>query len=176
MLNPDLPGGPAFSIRPVSGADLPAILEVYRQCEDFLALGPKPHASQEMVLKDLELSRREGGIFCGIFVAGSSPGAVEMAGIVAFVPRSFEGDPAKAFLSLLMIAGPYRSLSLGTQVVAAVESFIRQDPEVEFILTAVQVNNPSALRFWQRCSYKIASGPLLQPDSTITYRLCKLIK
>ena len=42
-------------------------LEVYRRCEDFLALGPEPKASLEMVLADLEISRQEGGCFCGIY-------------------------------------------------------------------------------------------------------------
>src|SRR5512143_3408157 len=55
-------------IRPIVDSDLPALLEVYRQCEDFLALGPDPHASPEMVEKDRALSRQEGGIYCGIFL------------------------------------------------------------------------------------------------------------
>ncbi len=55
-------------IRPITDSDLPAVLEVYRQSEDFLALGPDPHASPEMVEKDRELSRQEGGVYCGIFL------------------------------------------------------------------------------------------------------------
>ena len=31
-----------MDIRPISDADLPALLEVYRQSEDFLALGTRP--------------------------------------------------------------------------------------------------------------------------------------
>ncbi len=58
-------------IRPIVEPDLPAVLEVYRQSEDFLALGPDPHASPEMVAKDRELSRQEGGVFCGIFLEGT---------------------------------------------------------------------------------------------------------
>ncbi len=34
--------GDRFSIRPIVAEDFPALLEVYRQCEDFLALGPQP--------------------------------------------------------------------------------------------------------------------------------------
>ena len=54
-------------LRPVTREDASKILEVYRQCEDFLALGPVAHASLGMVMKDLEESRSEGGIFRGIY-------------------------------------------------------------------------------------------------------------
>ena len=50
-----------FTIRPIEDADLPAVLEVYRQSQDFLALGPAAAASPEMVEADRALSRQEGG-------------------------------------------------------------------------------------------------------------------
>ncbi len=52
---------PSYGLRihPVSPEGLDAVLDVYRQCEDFLALGPIAAASMEMVLKDIELSRGE---------------------------------------------------------------------------------------------------------------------
>ena len=55
-------------IRPIVDFDIPAVLEVYRQSEDFLALGPDPHASLEMVEKDRALSRQQGEVYCGIFM------------------------------------------------------------------------------------------------------------
>ena len=54
-------------IHPIAQDDLDAILEVYRQCEDFLALCQLPTASMEMVLKDIEISKAGGGVFCGIY-------------------------------------------------------------------------------------------------------------
>ena len=48
-------------IRPIAEDDLEAILAVYRQCEDFLALGPQPQASPEMVAADMRQSQAEGG-------------------------------------------------------------------------------------------------------------------
>ncbi len=60
-------------IRPIVNSDLPAVLEVYRQSEDFLALGPDPRASLEMVEKDQALSRQQGGVFCGIFLEEAPP-------------------------------------------------------------------------------------------------------
>jgi len=59
-----------FSIRPIQDSELDAVLEVYRQCEDFLALGPVAQASPQMVAADIALSRGQGGLFCGIYVAG----------------------------------------------------------------------------------------------------------
>ena len=57
----------SLEIHSVTQADLGAILHVYQQCEDFLALGPVPTASMEMVLKDIEVSQSEGSRFCGIY-------------------------------------------------------------------------------------------------------------
>jgi hypothetical protein len=54
-----------FEIRPAGMPDLDALLDLYRQCEDFLALGPQPQASREMVLADLVLSEPEDGRFTG---------------------------------------------------------------------------------------------------------------
>ncbi len=157
-----------FTLRPVTLGDHAAVLDVYRQCEDFLALGPNPTASAEMVAGDLALSQTQGGVFYGVF----DP-AGPMIGVVDVVPRRYEGDPALAFLELLMIAQPYRSRGLGAEIVRAVEADIRQDGTVKTILAGVQVNNPGAIRFWARMGYRITSGPTLYPDQTIAYALRK---
>lgn len=159
---------PGLQIRPIGEADLDAALAVYRQCEDFLALGPVPHASPGMVQADLELSRRQGGLFCGVY-----DGHGTMVGVVDFVPNGFEGNPQHAFLSLLMIAAPYRDQGLGRVVVEWVEGEIRANPAVRAILAGVQVNNPAAIRFWQRMGYRIVSGPKDYPDGTTAYPLEK---
>ena len=109
-----------LAIRPIGDADLDAVLEVYRQCEDFLALGPVPHASLEMVRADIELSERQGGVFCGIY-----DGQGTMTGVVDIVRRGWEGNARHAFLSLLMIAAPYRGQGVGRAVVEWVEDEIR---------------------------------------------------
>jgi GNAT superfamily N-acetyltransferase len=157
-----------FTIRPVTPGDHLAVLDVYRQCEDFLALGPDPHASPDMIARDLRLSQEQGGVFCGIY----DP-AGQMIGVVDVVPRLYQGDPALAFLELLMIAQPYRSVGLGAEIVRAVESVVRRDGAVRAILAGVQVNNPGAIRFWARMGYRITGGPTLQPDQTTCYDLRK---
>lgn len=147
---------------------LDSVLAVYRQCEDFLALGPEPHASQEMILADLQSSQAEGGIFCGIYDLEG-----EMIGIVDFIPQGFEGSPQHAFISLLLIALPFRRSGLGKEVVSLVEAEIIRNAEVRSILSAVQENNPAALRFWQSNGYQIVSGPELRPDQTTVFYVRK---
>jgi ribosomal protein S18 acetylase RimI-like enzyme len=151
----------SLAIRPISPDELDAVLSVYRQCEDFLALGPVPTASTEMVLKDIEISRGYGGLFCGIYTSEG-----EMIGIIDYVPSNFEGDPYASYLSLLMIAAPFRKQGIGKAVVEAIENEIKRNAQVDKILAGVQVNNPQAVQFWQRNGYRIVSEPKLYPDQT----------
>lgn len=144
------------------------MLAVYRQCEDFLALGPEPVASAAMVQQDIEHSQQLGGIFCGVYAATG-----QMIGVVDYVPRNFEGDARAAFISLLMIAAPFRGQGVGSVIVKQVEAEIRREGRISVILLAAQVNNSVALRFWQNCGYRIVSEPELQPDQTVTVRLRK---
>ena len=160
--------GSSFEIRPVVENELASVLEVYRQCEDFLALGPEPQASMKMVLRDIEISKEGGGIFCGIYDFEG-----EMIGVIDFVPSGFEGNPHHAFISLLMIALPFRTMGLGAEVVRLVEDEIVKSAQVKSILLAVQVNNQAAIKFWQRNGYKIVGGPELQPDRTTVFHLRK---
>jgi ribosomal protein S18 acetylase RimI-like enzyme len=161
----------SLEICPVTRDKLEAVLEVYEHSEDFLALGPVATASMEMVLKDIEISKNEGGIFCGIRTADG-----KMIGVVDYVPNNYQGDPQAAYLSLLMIASPFRNQGIGKAVVDAVENEIRKDAQVTVILAGVQVNNPQAVRFWQRNGYRIVSEPKLYPDQTIAVDLRKDIQ
>ena len=160
--------GHTLDIRPVAPDDLTAVLDVYRQCEDFLALGPVSTASMAMVQADLERSRAEGGAFCGVYTPEG-----QMVGVVDYLPRGFDGNPHFAALSLLMIALPFREQGIGAAIVAAVEGEIRKDPGVTAILSGVQVNNPRAVQFWQKLGYHIVSGPKRMPDQTTAFELRK---
>ena len=62
-------GDQLLTIRPVGKDEVGAVLKVYQQCEDFLALGPVPTASRDTVVEDIERSRESGGVFCGIYTA-----------------------------------------------------------------------------------------------------------
>ena len=155
-------------IHPISPDELDAVLNVYRQCEDFLALGPVPTASMEMVLQDLELSKGYGALFCGIYTSEG-----EMIGVIDYVPSSYEGDPHAAYLSLLMIAAPFRKQGIGKAVVAAIENEIKRNAQVDKILAGVQVDNLQAVQFWQRNGYRIVGEPKLYPDQTTAVDLRK---
>lgn len=162
-----------LEIRPVTPENYGAILEVYRQCEDFLALGPVATASMEMVRKDLEISKNEGGIFCGIHLAdGIMPEGI-MIGVLDYVPNYYHGNPQAAYLALLMIASPFRSQGIGKAVVEAFENEVTKDDLVTVIFAGVQVNNPRALRFWQKQGYRVVSEPRLYPDQTVAVDLQK---
>lgn len=167
-MNPIILGNVSLTIRPITDEDLDETLAVYRQCEDFLALGPVPTASMEMVRKDIELSREEGGIYCGIYTQDGS-----MIGVLDYIPHGFAGNPQDAFLSLLMIAAPFRKRGIGKAVVEALEREIRKDKRVSAVLAEVQVNNPEAIQFWQRGGYRIVGGPELMPDQTTVFHLRK---
>lgn len=158
-----------MQIRLIIDSDLPAVLEVYRQCEDFLALGPVPHASMQMVTADRELSSRQGGEFCGLFAADGT-----LMGVLDFIRAGWEDDPGCAFLELLMIAAPYRNQGLGEEALRWLEEELaRQRPPISRLRAGVQVNNPGAVRFWQRMGFAIVSGAELHPDGTTCYQLEK---
>jgi hypothetical protein len=94
--------GNSVSIRPIDHRDLDFVLDVYRQCGDFLALGPESCASMGMVYGDIQLSKDEGGNYCSVFDFQD-----RLIGVVDFI-LSQKGNPGHAFISLLMIALTYR--------------------------------------------------------------------
>jgi GNAT superfamily N-acetyltransferase len=157
-----------FLLVPLSESDLEPLLALYRQCEDFLALGPQAQATRAMVLADLALSRSQGGEFYGIYLEE------DLAGVLDLIVAGFEGRAEQAYLELLMIAAPSRAHGLGGQVLAAVESRLRA-AGVVLLAAHVQVNNPEGVRFWQRHGFQVVSEPCLQPDGTTTVRLEKLL-
>jgi ribosomal protein S18 acetylase RimI-like enzyme len=167
-------GSITYALRPIGRSDpatLVALLEVYRQCEDFLALGPQPCASLEMVQADLDLSQGAGGIFCGIYLCPSD----EMIGVADYIPSGFEGKRQHAFIELLMISQPYRRNGLGERIVAEIEAIIRKDPLITAIRLGCQVNNYGGTRFWQRCGYRMIGPPTQYPDQTVGCLFEKLV-
>lgn len=158
-----------FSLRTLDDSDLPALLELYRACEDFLALGPCSHASLEMVRGDMQLSRENGGTFQGIFAPDG-----RLIGVADWIAGGFEGEPATAFIELLMIAAPSRRAGLGRAVAAVIERRIRQ-AGAQRVELGVQVNNLPAQRFWLRCGYRSAGPPRKFSDGTTAIRMRKVL-
>ena len=160
--------GKLCDVHPVTEDCKDALLAVYRECEDFLALGPQPNATMAMVLRDMETARQQGALFCGIHDA-----AGRMVGVVDFAGSGFEGKSGVAFISLLMLASGIRGRGIGTEALELIEREIRKDPRVTMIRSAVQVNNPGAQRFWLKHGYRIIGSPELQPDGTTVFHLQK---
>jgi ribosomal protein S18 acetylase RimI-like enzyme len=146
--------------------DLEALLALYKSCEDFLALGPQPHASEKMVLADLALSREYNGTFYGIYTAG------QLCGVLDLTASGWQDRADTAYINLLMFAREARGQGLGTQVLADTEQRLSRQG-ITRICAGVQVNNPGALRFWQAHGFQITSPPHLQPDGTTTVDLEK---
>jgi GNAT superfamily N-acetyltransferase len=160
----------SVTLKIVTESNVAGILNVYCKCEDFLALGLVAEVSRKMVLNDLQESREIGAQFHGIFDPED-----RMIGVVDYVTSGFHGKPHIAFINLLMIEAPFRSKGLGGQVVQLVEEVIRKDDRVTEIHSAVQTNNPKAIRFWKTNGYKVIGGPELQSDITTVFHLRKVI-
>lgn len=154
--------GDDFTVRPVGADSMAALLALYRQCEDFLALGPNPYASVEMIQRDLVTTAGEGGHYCGIYQRGTG----ELAGVLDVVPGGHQGDPRLAYLELLMLGKPYRGQGLGERVFAALLVALRQRG-VEALEAGVQENNPDAQRFWLRMGFTLTGPATPQADGTV---------
>jgi ribosomal protein S18 acetylase RimI-like enzyme len=76
-----------------------------------------------------------------------------------------------------MIAAPYRNQGLGEEAMRWLEGELaRQRPPISRLRAGVQVNNPGAIRFWQRMGFTIISGAELLPDGTTCYQLKKNLR
>ena len=100
-------------------------------------------------------------MFSGIYATNEN-----LIGVIDYTPSNYNGCFHVAFISLLMIAAPYRDRGIGTRILNLVEDKIRIIGRALEIQTAVQVNNPEALRFWQRNGYCVFGSPERRPDQT----------
>jgi ribosomal protein S18 acetylase RimI-like enzyme len=157
-----------LSIQSHIEADIPAILEVYRQNEDFLSLGPVPTASLEMVKKDIAQSLDEKGFFC--VIRHKSDGII---GVMDFAPQ--RGEPGTSYLALLMISAPYRRFGYGKIIMNAFEKYLVKTYKSKMLRAGVMVNNPLAIKFWRRIGFSISPTPEPLPDKTTVYRMSKNI-
>lgn len=160
-----LPEG--FFPRRVVDADIPGLVGLYRECGQFIRLGSQNPIDNNMVRADLDLAAQEGAQFYGLY-----RDANQLMGVASFVRRGFSGDVCCAFVDLLMITPAHRSKGLGGAVLRWIESEARLMGATR-IETAVQVNNPGAMAFWESKGYAKTSGLALQPDGTITVGLSK---
>jgi RimJ/RimL family protein N-acetyltransferase len=149
----------------ITDADLSSSLEVYRQSEDFLALGPVAKASKEMLLADIDHSRESHGVFCGIWSDSGS-----QIGVIDFIPNN---RPATALLGLLMISRECRNRGFGTQIIGSLESYLSQTYGTKVIESGVQTNNQAAIRFWKRHGFRLQEVGKEMDDGTVVYHMSK---
>jgi ribosomal protein S18 acetylase RimI-like enzyme len=157
---------PTFDLHIATPDDFDQILEVYRQSEDFLALGSDPEATLEMVKNDFERCQKDSGVFCSIKIDN------KLVGVLDFISAGYQQEAHTAYVELLMIASDYRDQGLGSQVLERLEEMLRAW-HIYAVLCDVQINNPGGLHFWQQHGYSIAGGPELQNDQTVVYHLRK---
>ncbi len=149
--------------------DINDILTVYRECEDFLSLGPMSVASLKMVQEDLLESNKTNGQYCVIISDN------EIIGIVDFIRANYMDSPQNAYISLMMISKKHRGLGIGHNVLKEIENSVLSNIQIKNIITSVQTNNESAINFWTKNGYERIGEAELKPHTTIVYHLCKKV-
>lgn len=159
-----------LEIKPITPTDHPAIHKVYHDCGEYLMLMPDSKIGTDMMVADIDEAKAESGIYCGIFYGK------RMIGVVSFVPSRFEFRPVDAFILQLMIIPAYRLRGIGGEVVKRVEEEICSRGRIRSIICSVQVNNPNAIKFWEKYGYKKPDRPETLPDKSVIYRMRKNIE
>lgn len=154
-----------FEIRPLADHELKSTLEVYKQCEDFLALGPVPFASMEMVQADIDHSKKENGVYCGIWNKDN-----KQIGVIDFIPEVEKGI---AVLSLLMISKQYRYNGIGTAIVESLEAYLKMNYKTQIIQSGVQINNEPGIKFWKRRGFILENEAKDMGDGTTAFQMIK---
>ena len=135
--------------------DEAAILAVYEQCADYLALQTPEPPSGAMVQSDVATTAKLGGVFAGIYRRDSN----ELIGVISFVPQNFRGQRDYAFVLNLMIGAVHRRQGYGTEAYQAVEDFIWRDSEVKRIGALLLPQHEPSYAFAEKQGFERAGGP-----------------
>ena len=135
--------------------DEAALLMVYEQCADYLALQTPEPPSGAMVQSDVATTAKNGGVFAGIFRRESN----DLIGVISFVPQNFRGQRDYAFVLNLMIAAAYRRHGYGTEAYRAVEEFIWRNENVKRIGTLLLPQHEPSYAFAGKQGFERAGGP-----------------
>jgi len=144
-----------LSVAAVDEAEAEAVLRVYEQCADVLALQTPEPPSIEMVRSDMRATAQLQGVLAGIARRDSD----ELIGVIGFVPRNFRGQRDYAFVSLLMIGAAHRRQGFGTEAYRAVEEAIFRDPEVKRIGALLLPQHEPSYAFAAKLGFERAGGP-----------------
>ena len=160
-----------FELISVNKTNIDYAFQVYKECEDFLSLGPESIASFDMVYKDLEYSKESNGIFNLII---NEKG--DVVGILDYIPNKNGKNGDYCYISLIMIKSQYRNMGYGKRIIKEIEELVRREYGITQFRASVQLNNEKGIRFWKDQGYMICSEPELQPDTTVVVHMKKGVR
>ena len=135
--------------------DEAAMLAVYEQCADYLALQTPEPPSGAMVQSDVATTAKLGGVLAGLYRRDSN----ELIGMISFVPQNFRGQRDYAFVLNLMIGSTQRRQGYGTEAYRAVEEFIWRDEDVKRIGALLLPQHEPSYAFAEKQGFERAGGP-----------------
>ncbi len=143
-----------ISLRVSTPADKPALTQVLVSNAALLPLCGIGAGAVDMArlgdVLEAEAGREHGS--CVTVVERSTGHVIGLA--VLLVPNPLDGTP---WIALLIIAADHQGLGLGTEAALALERLLARAGWSEVRLS-VLVDNPRALRFWQRLGYRELAG------------------
>ena len=150
-------------MRALKARDYPAVVEIYRQTPRFIVElnGRSPDSiGLGMVEEDAAQAANHGAGFVGLFLRENG----QMIGVADYVPSGYGGEPNRAWVALLLIAGPYQRQGYGTEAYRLIEEAVFTDPDVRTLGLGVLVNNGPALGFWRAMGYERVGSTVQDRD------------
>jgi RimJ/RimL family protein N-acetyltransferase len=136
-------------------SNVPDALKVYVGAKDFFDLQTTEELSGEMIRSDMAATEKQGGEFAGIFSRASH----ELIGVIAFVPKNFQGQADYAWINLLLIRDIDRRNGFGREAYQAIEAIIFSDPNVKRIGGTLLPQFEPSLKFAEALGFERAGGP-----------------
>ena len=141
-----------ITLEPLTKEDYATAATIFAECRDFLVYisGEKPDSTAiELVAREAAAAAAHRAVFAGIRPAGSR----SMIGVATYQPSGYGGDPAAAWIALLLIAPPYRGKGYGARACRLIEHsvFVRGATSIRL---GVLLNNPAAVLFWKTMGYR----------------------
>lgn len=135
--------------------DWDTVLKVYSGAKDFFDLQIMEELSGEIIRSDMAATEKRGGEFAGIFSRASQ----ELIGVVAFVPKNFQGQADYAWINLVLVRDSDRRQGFGREAYQAIETTIFSDLTVKRIGGTLLPQFEPSLKFAEALGFERAGGP-----------------
>jgi len=139
--------GKDFEIRPLTACKLDSAVQVYRHSGEGYRAGS---VTGQTVLEDMDLSRAEGGIFCGIYNQED-----DLVGVVDFVPAGFSGLPDSACVRSLKISAEFQGKGWAGKTLERLEEELKKDGSLKWIWSCFRDDCPDWKEFSTRHGYRL---------------------